>query len=324
MRRVAILAAALLSAGCTTARGFVASAGDYSAFRATQVAPTFDERLAAAARYLDERPGGAFREEVRAYFGEAEAVYWERQRKTKGGLLAYLQALPRGPHHDHAERRLGELAETERERRRATEVVEERVSGPAAAARTRVRQVLSDYLAGFFDRAVYDAPLSRAKAALIIPYSLSLPSPRCQPIDPPEGAAAHHCTKIVELPYSVEGPREEPEPREATLQIDVVLDPDGAPIEVTLSGPDLLLRIEETYRIKPLDAGDGEARAAAIARGAQIVKTAFDRVVGGDPACLKKAQPPVTLELACGGVGVVLRAAAAPGEDDRIVVNPVR
>ncbi len=322
MRR-AILALALISTGCASGRGLVSSASDYAAYRQTRVAPTFDDRLAAAARYLDERPSGRFRAEVGAYFSDAEAVYWQRQQKTKTGVEAYLAALPRGPHHEAASQRLAEIEERARARARATEIVEQRVSGAAATARARVREVFQDYLAGFLDRAVYDAPLSQAAAALIVPYSLALPSPRCAPIDPPEGAAAHRCAKVVELPYSVEGAGG-PEPREATMQIDVVLDPDGAPIEVTIGGPDLFLRLLETYRVKPIDGGDVEARAAAIARAGQIVKTVFDRVVSEAPACRRKAQPPVTLELVCGGVGVSVRASAAPGEDDRIVVNPVR
>ena len=107
------------------------------------------------------------------------------------------------------------------------------------------------------------------------------------------------------------------------MQIDVVLDPDGAPIEVTLGGPDLFLRLLETYRVKPLDGGDVQARAAAIARAGEIVEAVFDRVVSDAPACRRKAEPPVTLALACGGVGVSVRASAAPGEDDRVVVSPV-
>jgi hypothetical protein len=320
--RRALLALALLSTGCTAARGYVASAGDYAAYRATRVAPTFDARLAAAARYLDARPDGRFHAEVSAYFGEAEPVYWERQSKTKRGVEAYLEALPRGPHQEEARRRLIDLGEIARARARATQIVEQRVSGPAATARARVREVFQDYLAGFFDRALYDAPLSRAPAALIVPYSLALPSPRCEPIDPPEGAAAHRCTKLVELPFDVEG-KEGPEPHEATMQIDVVLDVDGAPLEVTLGGPDLFLRLLETYRVRPLDGGDAQLRAAATERATQIVASVFGHVVSDAPACRKKAAPPVTLELACGGVGISVRAAAAPGEDDRIVVNPV-
>jgi hypothetical protein len=313
---------ALLSSGCTGARGIVASSGDYAAYRKTRVAPTFEARLTAAARYLDERPSGRFREEVSAYFGDAEPVYWAHQQKTKGGVEAYLAALPRGPHHDDAARRLAEIEERARARARAVEIVEQRVSGPAAMARARVREIFQDYLGGFLDRGVYAAPLSQAPAALIVPYSLALPAPRCEPIDPPEGAAAHRCAKLVELPYVVEG-KEGPEPREATMEIDVVLDTDGAPIEVTLGGPDLFLRLLETYRVKPFDTGDVEARAAATAQAGTMVKAVFDRVASEAPACRKKPEPPVTLELACAGVGVSVRAAAAPGEDDRIIVSPV-
>jgi hypothetical protein len=316
MRRALLVRAllallALPSAGCAAGHAYVASASDYAAYRRTRVAPTFDER-----------PSGAFRDEVRAYFTDAEPVYWAKQQRSPSGVLAYLKALPRGPHHAEAQGRRDEIEERARARAHAREVVEQRVSGPAATARARVRAVFQDYLAGFFERGVYEAPLSRASAALIVPYSLALPSPRCEPIDPPEGAAAHRCAKLVELPYAVEGPNG-PEEREATMQIDVVLDLDGTPIEVTLGGPELFLRIEETFRVKPLDGADGASRAAAIARVGQIVTAVFDRVVSESPACRRKAQPPVTLELACNGVGVAVRASAAPGDDDRIVVNPV-
>src|SRR5262249_3494945 len=96
--RGAALALALSGAGCS----FFAAPGDYAAYRATRVAPTLEERLAAAQRYLRDRPQGAFQDEVRAAFDHAEGVYYGSKRGSITGLYAYLEALPSGPHHEEA------------------------------------------------------------------------------------------------------------------------------------------------------------------------------------------------------------------------------
>jgi hypothetical protein len=357
VRRPHLAALALVASiecGCSV----LASTGDWAAYRATRVAPTFEARVAAAQRYLTDRPDGAFRSDVRAYFLHAEEVFYASKKDSYDGLEAYLEALPQGPHHEEAARRIAEIQAPGRNRRaeldRTAADAVKRAAGPAAVARARVRENLDGWLLRFLDAAVFRAPLSAAKADLIIPFSLSLPSPRCAPLDlgshegdshdggsapkppaegshdggsapkpPAEGSpAVRRCAKLLELPYQVEGPRES-EGREATLEIAVVEDAFGTPLEVTLGGPDLFLRLEETYRVKPLATGDAGERGAAVARAVTFVDRAFSGAVDDPESCARPVRPPLALRLACKGVRVDVLPAAAPGEDDRIVVAPV-
>jgi hypothetical protein len=306
----------------------VTSTGDWAAYRATRVAPTFEQRLAAAQRYLKDRPAGAFRDDVRAYFVHADEVFYASKKDSRTGLEAYLVALPRGPHSEEATRRIAEIdaRRGSSELDRTAAGAEARAAGPAAEARARVRQDLDGWLVRFLDAAVFRAPFSAAKAELIIPYSLSLPAPRCALLDPPQtvglGTAARRCAKLLELSYQVEGAHEL-EAREATLEIAVVQDASGTPLEVTLGGPDLFLRLEETYRVKPLATGDAEQRRAAVTRAVAFVDRAFSGAVGDAESCERPVLPPLARRLACEGVRVDVLPAASPGEDDRIVVAPV-
>jgi len=321
----AIALACVVTAGCQ-AQGFIASPSDYADHRATRVAPTFEARLAAAQRYLEEHPDGRYRDEVRAFFDPAEEAFYGAKKDSEAGLRAYLAALPKGPHREQAGRRIGELETAARSARaelqRSSAEVEARVSGRAATQRARVRGEIQTWVRRFVDPAAYAAPLSAARADLIVPFALSLPSPRCALLDVPEGAVARRCAKLLDLPYSVEGERGA-EPREATIEITLDQDARGVPLGVVIGGPDLFLRLEETHRVKPVAPGDAAQRAAAITRAVELVKATFVARVSDEPACRRRPSPPAVLDLACGGVRVTVSAAGATGEDDRVVIRPL-
>jgi hypothetical protein len=141
-------------------------------------------------------------------------------------------------------------------------------------------------------------------------------------VDPPEGRTARRCAKLVELPYEILKP-EGPEPREATVEITVLEDAWGTPLEVHLGGPDLFLRIEETYRIAPMASDDPAQRSAAAARAVAFVRRAFGKAVSDAESCARPAQGPAALRLACEGMQVEVFAASTLGEDDLVVMVPV-
>jgi hypothetical protein len=319
--RGAALSLAILGAGCS----FFASPGDYSAYRVTRIAPTFEERLAAAQRYLADHPDGAFRDDVRAYFDHAEEVYYTSKMGSVAGLEAYLAALPSGPHHEDAERKIGEMTAVARLRTAELDnvaaAVEARVVGPAAMARLAVRRELEAWLVRFLDPEVFRKRIAAGKASLVIPWSLSLPPLRCELLDPPQGPAARRCAKLFELAYEVDGPHGS-EPREATFEITLLENEKGVPILVTLGGPDLFLRLEETYRVKPMSRDDDVQRTASAARVVSLVNRVFSSEVSAED-CARAVSPPLLLRLACEGVRADVVPAAAPGEDDRIVVAPL-
>ena len=325
MTRALLAALLLFAAGCG-APGFIASPSDYAGYRATRVGTTFEDRLGAAQRYLVEHPDGRYKDEVRAFFDPAEELFYFSKKGSKAGLQAYLVTLPKGPHEPQARRRIGELETAARSREaeleHTTAEVTARVSGPLARERSRVRSEIKDWLGRFLDRAAWTAPVSASRASLVVPFSLSLPAPRCELLDPPEGAVARRCVKLTGLPYSVEVERGL-EPREATLEVILVEDARGVPIEASIGGPDLFVRLEETYLVKPVITGDADQRAAAVVRAAELVRTAFTQTVSDASSCKRHVKAPTVLELGCQGVLVSVRAGAAPGDDDRIVIAPL-
>jgi len=326
VRLLAAALCALAAAGCTAAQGLIASPSDYTAYRATRVAPTFEERLAAAERYLEEHKDGRYKDEVRAFFDPAEEAFWATKKDTKASLRGYLELLPRGPHHEAAERRIGQIEVAERsaaaEVARSAAEVEARVSGRAAADRARVRAEIEGWLRIFLDRKLYEAPLSAARAEAVVPLALSLPSPRCALSDPPEGAVSRRCTKLLELPFVVQAERGEV-PHEAIVEITLAQDERGVPLEATVGGPDLFVRFEETHRVKPIAPGDAAARAAAVSRAVEEVSAVFGQAVSDAPGCRRRPVPGTALELACNGMRVTVAAAKAAGEDDRVVIRPL-
>lgn len=311
------------SLGSLTGCAFFTSPNDYGAYRATHAAPTFEARLEAASRYLREHPDGVFRDEVEAYFKRAEPVFFEAKKGSRDGLKDYLAALPNGPHRVDAEAMLRSLEATERAKRDEASLsaaeIEQRL-GRAAGERARVRESIEAWIERFLDTAVYKSPLFEAKRDLILAWSLSLPWPKCASI---EGlAGARRCDKIIEMPYTVPVRGGVAEVHQATIEIAVMEDGPGVPLQITVGGPALFLRLAETFVATALDATDGDARKDANSRAVKLVEKVFARAVSADAACKKAPDGASELALACKGMSVTVKPAQAQGEDDLIVIAP--
>jgi hypothetical protein len=307
-----VLLAAL--GGCAGARSFVASPGDYAAYRRTRIAPTLDERLAAASRYLKERPDGTYRRDVARYFERAEPLFYRSKRGSTAGLEAYLQALPAGPHAPEA---LAHLVELRRQRQPEGEIGRtglaiERRHARAGAERAAVRAEVSRWIERFLDPEAWRSSIARGPDELVVAWRLGLPAPTCEPLE--GGAEARRCQKLLDLPYvlPVAGVQE---PREATIAIEVFEDAEGKPRRVRIVGPDLFVRLEEARTARPVAADDSSARIAAVAGAVELVERAHARRVPADPACKQPVVAPVVLDLACGPLRV-LAAMGQPIEDE--------
>lgn len=324
-RRVMLVAGLTVASGgasgCAAGRPLVASPSDYAGYRATRVAPTFDERLAAAALYLKQHPDGAYLADVRRYFERAEPVFFRSKNRSMAGLKAYLRALPRGPHSGEAAERLMELRaryDTQPESRAVVAAVDRRLDR-AAAQRSAVRESVQRWLDRFLDPGAWQGPLSEAPADLVVAWSLGLPAPGCAAgEDRQEG---RRCTKLLELPFNLPVAGEQ-EPREATMEIGVAEEASGRPREVVIAGPELFVRLEEARSVKPISADDADARIGAIASAVELVTEVFARRTAIPPACRPPVDAPVVLDLACGGFRVVVRAGGDVTEDDSITIRP--
>jgi len=324
-RWIAVVATLVgLASGCAALRPVTTSTAEYSAFRTTRISPTIEGRIVAAARYLARYPDGTFATEVRAFYTMAEPLYFEQHRSTAEGLHVYLAALPRGPHAAEARQRLERLVEkgpsAEGGFDRAVMGTNERL-GKMALARGTAREQITRSVRAWLDPEAFARPLSEAKSQLLVPWSLTLPWPRCTWNDEVPGGEMR-CAKLHELPYDVvKG--EGTEPRQATVEVVVVEDAQGRPRRVTIGGPDLFVRLEETFTGRAIEQGDPSGRAAGVSRATALVRSEFSAQISDDPACRKRTRAPRVLELACGGMRVVVEAALDSTEDDRIVIGPM-
>jgi hypothetical protein len=318
---VTLAIAAFSCFGCGSLGSYTTSPGDYAAYRSTRVSPTREARIAAAARYLELFPEGAFEPEVRAYFNRAEPVFYAAKDGSVAGLEAYLRVLPKGPHSQQALSDLSRLrrARTELEELRAVTQLGDRLSR-LTAERARVRIEIEAWLRRFLDRAAWDRPLVEAPDELLVAFRLALPEPVCGPPEPGEPEThARRCSKILELPYTVTSDVG-PEELQATIEIALTQDASGRPIDVTIGGPDLFLRLEETFTARALPPADKPGRMSGASRAVEIARRQFQERVSSEPACKKQPPAQALLHLECSGFRVIVRP-GLEGEDDTIRVT---
>jgi hypothetical protein len=319
-----LLASALSLAGpaCAPMQALVTPHDDYAAYRATRLAGSFDDRLAAAHLYLNRFPEGDYAAQVRAYFDEAEPIFYAAKRGSVSGLEAYLRALPKGPRSEQVLEELRELraAKSAREDLRQATSMGARLS-VLASQRVRVRTEIEAWLRRFLDQATWTRSIRDAPDDFIVAWSLGLPAPVCRA--PDEGAPPEHarrCSKILELPYMVTADGQ-PEERQATIEISLIEDAAGRPLEVTIGGPDLFLRVEETYSARGISREDTAKRASAATRAVDLVRREFEERIGIDPDCRRPPAAPILLHFACKGLRVTVRSPVAGGEDDAISIS---
>jgi hypothetical protein len=331
MRRLAPLLALLLglaALGCASNKHLLMGTGEYGVYRKTRLSRTLEDRLTASYDYITAYPEGEHAEQVRAAFLKDEALYFSKAKSSIKGLKTYLSALPKGPHAQEAIddlRRLQGFAEAQRSG----------ITGAAKATNTELareverRQAVRDrvelWIAVFLDPKVFAKPLSEAKAALIVPWSLSLPWPVCAragtpdvPKPPPGGV--RRCTKLLQFDYRAVEDGEAQE-RQALVEIGIWYDEDGRPVEVTLAGPELFLRLQETVTARGAASDDPDAKLAGAERAVEMAQSAFGATLSADASCKKTGDSEV-LRLACKGIELRVLASALDGEDDRFVIRP--
>lgn len=336
-RRGMVLAGLLLAAsGCDSLRAplrpLVSAPADFAAYRETRVAETLDGRLAAAEAYIERFPDGAYAAETRAWFKQSEPVFFEARRGSLTGLEGYLRALPHGPHAREALallRAQQESRESPDEAGRQASATEMRLAR-ASARRVAARDGVAAWVGRFLDPAAWRGRIADAPAELVVPWSLGLPAPACRPAGGVEdgasrrrarispAASGRRCTKMIELEYPVLVGAVV-EPRQITLQIDVDEDVDGRLQAVTLAGPELFLRLEETFTVRALASNDGSRRIDAIVRQVDALRGAFERRVAKGsslpPECKRHPVAPTILELECGGLSMVVTAGEGASDD---------
>lgn len=325
---LALCLGALGLSGCALPAPFTASSADYGAYRETRVAATTGARLAAAQRYLTTRPDGRFVSQVNAFLHDVEPQFYEVRESSVGGLEDYLRWLPEGPHAKEAARKLTAMREStapDGSLVGAASAIEARLN-EAAEARKAVLHEVDVWLGRLADPAIFGRSFAEAPGETVVAWSLSLPTAICRPVEPGPDVPADHtrrCVKILELSYSipVQGVSEE---RQATVELEMIQNDAGWPVETAIQGPELFARLEEARANEPVMADDTQAKARAFAG---IVGNIQRRAFGGDASYTCKESH----EEGDGRTGFIktcdgltLRAIPSPGggRDDRVVIAP--
>lgn len=316
MRRGALFGAALLMIGCAATSRLTTDMNDYALYRNIRTATTREQRLDAAYRYLEAEPSGHYRKEVHAWFMDAENAYYARAGDNLGRLRLYLSALPHGPHAAQVKSRIAELEATERIRRRhEREVVgDARAVEQNLAEADKMRKQLVAEFSGWVERIAAIRSFGERTSELSGEFLHEF-----REVKPIGHCALGRCAKTVTLGYEI------PEPgklssREAIFDVALSLK-DGNVSRAMVTGPELFSRIGEALELRAASEADPGARAEAMGRAADLVRSAVEPAM---PAarCAREAVAPVVVMRQCDGVRLSMIAATGSGQEDRVVVEP--
>jgi hypothetical protein len=308
-----LLFAPLLGACAATAR-MTGGFGDYASYRRTRLAPTLEERLGAADRYLRNYPHGDYRAEVRAWFGPAEKHYFKLAWNNLPRLRAYLDEMPQGPHADAVVDRIGELESRSEfaNQREARELLHaSSIEARLARAAENRREFLHEFatLSGALARTrSFGEPTSNLDSELLLRFRVRQPAGSCD---------ESHCTKLFSYPFAVPEDKSIVD-REATATLEIALDR-GLVQSVTLTGPELLTRVAEAAHVSAVP-NNPQARAEAIAHAVDVIDDAIEPALP-QSRCAADAVSPVVLARQCDGVRFEVSYGLDGGTPDRVTIH---
>jgi hypothetical protein len=289
---------------------------NYHLYRAARIAPTQEERLRAAFRYLHEAPGGPRRQQLRSWFDKAEAQYYRDAFGSRPRLYAYERALPQGPHIAEVRSRISALEAKQSARSQHEIEQDERIAASqerlaqADASRRAFVTVFKEWTSRLTRIKTFGQPTSELDHETIFAFRLSPPHGVCQ---------GDLCRKLLQLGYEVPGDRELVV-RAALLEVELRLER-GLLQGARVAGPELWTRLAEALSLEPLPSPSPEQRADAINRSGLLVRALLEPML---PAaeCELKAEPPVVLERSCRGLRARMLAGQSTVEDDALEVEP--
>jgi hypothetical protein len=303
--------------GCAALPTLTERPEEYHLYRASRIAPTLEERLRAADRYLREVPRGRHEKQLRDWFSQTEERYYLSAFNRLSQLYAYEQALPQGPHIEEVRTRIVALR-ARRARQRESGLDEERIAATqgrlvrADASRRAFVAAVKDWASRLVQIESFGEPTSELSDDTIFAFRLSQPRGACR---------GDSCRKLLELSYEVPGERQLVE-RAALLEVQLELER-GLLSSARLAGPELWLRLAEALSLKPLPSPTPEERAAAVGRAVLLLRAVLEPKL---PAaeCEVPTQAPVLLERSCRGLRVRMLVGNPGEQDDVLEVMPQR
>ncbi len=319
MSLVAWMTAALVAVcvGCASLPTLTERPEDYRLYRSSRVAPTLEERLRAADRYLREVGESPRRKPLLAWFEREEAGYYRRAFGNLPRLHAYLAALPQGPHAAEVEARIAALSSRSQRRMAARSRDDQRILDTQAqlARADATRREFVAALKGWVERLAsiqtFGEPTSELTHQTIFAFRLSPPQGSCK------GDA---CRKLMEFTFDVpaEGRLVS---RVALLEVQLELER-GLIRRARLAGPELWTRLGEALSLQARPNPSAAERTDALNRSSWVIRSVLEPVL---PAaeCDVKVEVPLVLERACRGLRVRVLAGAGPSDDDVLEVAPL-
>jgi len=310
-----LVASALL--GCAAMPTLTERPEHYHLYRSARVAPTLEERLRAADRYLRDAPRGPHAAELRGWFVATEEKYFLRAFNRLPNLYAYRAALPAGPHIEDVNSRIAWL-EGKRKRQ-----LDRQTDEDARIAATQGRFVQADrqrraFVATFKDWTArltriktFGEPTSELADETIFAFRLSEPHGSCQ---------GDECKKLLQLSYEVPGERELVT-RAALLEVQLQLER-GLLQRARLAGPELWTRLAEALSLRLLPRPSEEERADAVNRAVLLVRALLEPALPVAECPDLPVTPPLVLMRRCRGLTARMLAAPSAEEDDSLEIAP--
>jgi len=308
--------AAALALGCASLPTLTERPEEYHLYRAARVAPTLEQRLQAADRYLHDVPNGPHTKQLRHWFGPTEERYFLAAFEHLPRLYAYRDALPNGPHIEDVRSRIVVLEGKRSQLVNRVSAENERIAATQAhlrevdAQRRAFVTTFKEWTARLTKISTFGEPTSELNDETIFAFRLSEPRGSCQ---------GDSCRKLLQLSYEVPGERELVK-RAALLEVQLELDR-GLLVRARLAGPELWTRLAEALALRPLPNPTAEERADAINRSAMLVRALLEPSL---PAaeCDVPAQAPLVVQRKCRGLEARMLAGQSTLDDDSIEIAP--
>ena len=303
--------------GCAALPTLTERPEEYHLFRTARVAPTLEERLRAADRYLREVPGGPHTKQLRAWFDPTEEKYFLTAFNRLPNLYAYRDALPRGPHIEDVRSRIAalEAKRAQRVERESDEDARIRATQTRLADADHQRRAFvatfKEWTARLTRIKTFGEPTSELSGETIFAFRLSEPRGSCQ---------GDHCRKLLQLSYEVPGERELVA-RAALLEVQLELER-GQLQRARLAGPELWTRLAEALSLQPLPSPTPAQRADAVNRAQLLVRALLEPALPSAECPDAVVVAPVVLQRVCRGLTARMVAGPSAMEDDSLEIAP--
>jgi hypothetical protein len=293
----------------------LAAPADLEDYRTFRTAAHEGRRLAAAQRYLERHPNGAWAAEVRTVFEAEEAAWFEAAKSSRARAREYVVDLPDGPHADAARALLVLFDEHQGDVETLTLLAEARRTAATldyeTARRRHVSEVLLQKVAGLLDPTTWGTNLESPPPALAAALRGEASS---------TWGAATRARRDDALYFVLPTP-DGSQARALGVSLQLVLDR-GRVVQGQLQGENLFVLWSEALLVHVLDATRASDRALAATTVADLLSGALEATLPAS-RCAAPAKGGELLVRACDGWAVSVRMGAEEGEIDVIdVIGP--